>query len=410
MRRYAVLIVLWAVAVVATAPSVSSAREIEGQNAGGAYFSISVPDDWNGDLVIWNHGFSLSEPGPSPDLGPLSDIQLLEGYAIAASSFRLDGWALFKSNADLRQLVQSFTAEFGRPNRIILYGASLGGAVTAAALEKGNLGNVVGALTFCGAMAGSRNWDVALDLRLLYDLVCEGMPGGEIPGGPKGLPKNSDWTDDDIENAVNACTGVNEPSFLRTKQQKKNLKKILGLAKIPRTFLIQDMLFATEAMGDLVHDPRKLRGKPGTGNQDVVYGDDYVDANIRRFEPKPPKQRKLTRNFTPKGNVKGAKIVSMHTNKDGLVLLENQSIYAEVVPPQNLTTVVVKESVATHCVFAPGEILAGWEALRDWIDTGEQPTPRDIQATCKAIPGLGEVCRIAPDYQLPNPDKRMRPR
>jgi hypothetical protein len=259
-------------------------------------------------------------------------------------------------------------------------------------------------------MAGSRNWDVALDLRLLYDLVCEGMPGAAIPGGPRGLPKNSDWTDDEIEEAVNACTGVNELSFQRSKQQKKNLKKILNLAQIPRSFLITDMLFATEAMGDLVHDRKKLRGKPGTGNANVVYGDDYVDANIRRFSPEPVKKRKLERNFTPKGNIKSAKIISMHTNKDGLVLVENQSVYAEVVPPANLTTVIVKESVATHCVFTPGEILAGWEALRDWIETGQQPTARDIQETCKAIPGLGEVCRIAPDFRLPDADKRMRPR
>ena len=408
MRRSILLLLLWAVAV-ATAPSVSSGRDLEGQNAGGAYYSISVPDNWNGDLVIWSHGFSLSQPGPSPDLGPLVDIQLLEGYAVAASSYRLNGWALFKTNQDLRQLVNVFTNEFGRPRQIILYGASLGGAVTAAALEKGNLGNVVGALTYCGAMAGSRNWDVALDLRLLYDLVCEGMPGAQIPGGPRGLPKNSDWTDEEIEDAVNACTGVNEPSFLRTRQQKKNLETILDLASIPRSFLVQDMLFATEGMANLVHDPRKLR-KPGTGNENVVYGDDYVDANIRRFKPKPPKRKKLERNFTPRGRVKGAKIVSMHTNKDGLVLVENQSVYAQVVPAQNLTTAIVKERVATHCVFTPGEILAGWEALRDWIATGEQPTARDIQETCKAIPGFGEACRIDPNFELPNPDKRMRPR
>jgi hypothetical protein len=59
-------------------------------------------------------------------------------------------------------------------------------------------------------MAGSRNLDVALDLRLLYDLVCEGMPGAAIPGGAEGLPKDSGWSDQDIENAVNACTGINE--------------------------------------------------------------------------------------------------------------------------------------------------------------------------------------------------------
>jgi len=409
MRRAVSVLILWAVAT-ATAPVVFAATEIDGQNAGGAFYRISVPDNWNGDLVIWNHGFSLSEPGPVSDLGPLVDIQLPEGYAVAASSYRLNGWAVFKTNPDLRALVSTFVGEFGQPDRIILYGASLGGAVTAAALEKGRLGNVVGALTFCGAMAGSRNWDVALDLRLVYDLVCEGMPGAAIPGGAKGLTKNSGWTDRDIEEAVNACTGINEKKADRTSQQKKNLKKILKLTQIPKSFLVTDMLFATEGMGNLVHDRKKMRGKIGTGNANVVYGDDFVDASIERVSPRKAKAKKLARNFTPKGNVGQAKIISMHTNKDGLVLVENQDVYSKAVPPANLTTVIVKEKKASHCEFSPGEVLAGWEALRDWIDTGEQPTARDIQETCKAIPGFGEICRIDPDYILPNANIRMRPR
>ena len=409
MRRFLFIVFLWAVAS-ATAPFAYAATQVDGQTAGGAFYRIVVPDNWNRELVIWNHGFSLSEPGPVTDAGPLSDIHLLEGYAVAASSYRLNGWALFKTNNDLRALVQTFAAEFGQPDQILLYGASLGGAVTAAALEKGGLGNVVGALTFCGAMAGSRNWDVALDLRLAYDLICEGMPGAAIPGGAKGLPEDSSWTDQDIENAVNACTGISERKADRTRQQKNNLRRILDLAQIPESFLVTDMLFATEAMSDLVHDRKKLRGKLGTGNENVVYGDPFVDAQIERVSPKRSKARKLGRFFTPKGNVRQAKIISMHTDKDGLVLVENQSVYAGVVPPENLTTVIVKERRASHCVFSPGEILAAWEALRDWVDTGQQPAAVDIQATCEAIPGLDEICRIDPSYRLPDPNIRMRPR
>lgn len=409
MRKATLIVLLWAVAA-ATASFVFAATQIEGQNAGGAFYRIVVPDNWNGDLVIWNHGFSLSEPAPGPDAGPLSDLHLLEGFAVAASSYRLKGWAVFRTNQDLRELMQTFAAEFGQPERIFIYGASLGGAVTAAALEKGRVGNVVGALTFCGAVGGSRNWDVALDLRLLYDLVCEGMPGAAIPGGAKGLPKDSGWSERDIVNAVNACTGIREPKAERTRQQKKNLRQILDLAQIPKSFLLTDMLFATEGMSDLVHDRKKLRGKLGTGNENVFYDEPFVDSQIERVTPKKGKARKLGRNFTPKGNVGQAKIVSMHTSKDGLVLVENQSIYAAVVPPQNLTTAIVKEKKASHCVFGPGEILAGWEALRDWVDTGQQPTAFDIQETCEAIPGLNEICRIDPDFPLPDPDIRMRPR
>lgn len=384
--------------------------EVVGQAPGGAYYKIIVPDDWNRSLVIWNRGFSLSEIGPVDDVGPLQDLQLLEGYAVAASSFRQRGWALFKSDADLRQLVAAFTAEFGSPDQIILYGASLGGAITASALERGNLGNVVGALTFCGAMAGSRNWDAALDLRLGYDLICSDVPGAAIPGGAKGLPKRSGWTDRDVERAVNACTGVDEPRSRRSTEQKQNLEKLLEVAQIPESFLQTDMDFATQAMSDLVHDRKKLKGRIGTDNKRVEYGDPEVDAGIERVKARRRFRRKLAKNFTPQGKVGAAKIVSLHTDKDGLVLVENQSEYAKVVPPQNLTVAIAVEPIPTHCVFTPGEIVAGWEALRDWIETGEQPTARDIQETCKALPLIGEVCRFDPQFVVPDMDGRIRPR
>jgi hypothetical protein len=75
-----------------------------------------------------------------------------------------------------------------------------------------------------------------------------------------------------------------------------------------------------------------------------------------------------------------------------------------------VTTVIVEESQATHCVFSPGEIVAAWVALRDWIETGEQPTARDIQDTCEDLPFLGELCRIDPDFGIPDIDDRIRPR
>ncbi len=404
---------LTAAVVISTLFGVSPSQantEIEGQGPGGAYYKIVMPDSWNRTLVIWNHGFSLGDIEPVEDVGPLQDIQLLEGYAVAASSFRLRGWALFKSDADLRELVAAFTAEFGAPDQIILYGASLGGAVTASALERGNLGNVAGALTFCGAMAGSRNWDAALDIRLGYDTICSDVPQAAIPGSAKGLPRNSDWTDQDVERAVNACTGVDDRRSQRTARQKQNLEKLLEVSQIPESFVQTVMDFATEGMSNLVYDRKKLRGRIGTGNKRVDYGDPEIDANIKRVKARRRFRRKLAKNFTPKGNVGNAKIVSLHTDKDGLVLVENQSEYGKVVPAQNLTTAIAVEPIPTHCVFTPGEILAGWEALRDWIDTGEQPTARDIQETCRALPLIGDVCRFDPDFVIPDMDTRVRPR
>ena len=50
--------------------------ELTGEK-GGAFFRIVVPDNWNGELVIWGHGFSLSPlEEPISDMGPLASLQL----------------------------------------------------------------------------------------------------------------------------------------------------------------------------------------------------------------------------------------------------------------------------------------------------------------------------------------------
>ena len=141
------------VGLIGTGAAPSRAETVlPGSTEGGAFFLIVVPDSWNGDLVIWNHGLDLDPPEPLTelaDLGPFAPLQLQEGYAVAASSYRQTGWAVFKTKNDLQNLVNAFKAHFGTPNQIFITGASLGGIVTAAAIEEAHLGNVVGALSLC---------------------------------------------------------------------------------------------------------------------------------------------------------------------------------------------------------------------------------------------------------------------
>lgn len=385
--------------------------EITGSTDGGAYYKIVVPDPWNGDLVIWNHGFSLAPPAPVSDLGPLAELQLLEGYAVAASSYQQAGWALFKTRNDLQNLVGVFKENFGTPKRVFLNGGSLGGLVTVAAIEDANIGNVAGAFSFCGAVAGSRNWDAALDLRLVYDAVCADVTGAAIPGGAEGLPPRPSFTQTDLGLAVNACTGVLTPPAFRTPDQNGRLKKILDTLLIPENFLLTDMGYATFGMSDLVHDPRKLAGKIGTGNAGVDYGDPAINASIGRVSPNPGAANRLGKNYTPTGIVGKTKIVTLHTDKDGLVLVENEGEYAKAVPAGNITTAIVVEDVPTHCGFNPAEITAGWESLRAWVGGASQPTAAIIQGTCLAMPPtFGGPCRIDPGFVIPDMDRRVRPR
>ena len=301
------------------------------------------------------------------------------------------------------------------PARVIITGGSLGGIVTIQAIEQGNLGNVVGGLSICGVIAGSRNWEGALDIRLVYDAVCGQVPGAGIPGGAEGLPKDSTFAPLDLALALNACFGTPLPAPLptppQTLEQLGRLVKFLQVTQIPANFIGTDMGYVTFAMSNLVHDPRKLAGKIGVGNEYVDYGDSLVNALIERVAANPGAANRLGMFYTPTGDTRGARIVSLHTDKDGLVVVENESEYAKRANPADFTAAVVVEQTPTHCGLTGGEVAGAWESLRAWLDYGLQATPASIQATCTAVmPLFGGPCRIDPAFVIPDMDGRVRPR
>lgn len=185
---------------------------------------------------------------------------------------------------------------------MILTGLSLGGLVTAAAIEEAHLGNVAGALTLCGPMAGSRNWDGALDIRLVYDAICGLVPGASIPGGAEGLPAGSSWTLPDNWAALAACFGNPALPGSQTPDQLARFARFLNVTKIPPISVERVMYYATLVMSDLVHS--KLDGKLGTGNLGVAYNEDpLLDATIERVSPNPGAANRLERHYTPTGDV-----------------------------------------------------------------------------------------------------------
>jgi len=416
MKRTILVLALVALFLGGAASSSRADTVLTGNTDGGAFFKIVVPTVWNGDLVIWNHGFSLSPVGPVSDLGPLFALQLSEGYAVAASSYQQIGWSLFKTKNDMQNTVSVFAANFGTPNHVLVNGASLGGIVTAHVVEKANIGNVVGAYPICGALAGSRNWDGAIDLRLTYDAVCANTPAAAIPGGATGLPSPGfptyPFTQTQMALAANACMGILTPVAFRTPLQNANRALFLATTQIPESFILQDLGFGLFGYSNLIWDPAKLNGGQGVGNANVNYDNGgFIDTNIQRVSTNNGAVNRLEKYFTPSGNVGDVKIVSLHTDGDGLVIVENEKEYAEVVPAGNLTTAIVDESGNSHCGFTGPETAAGWESLRGWVAGGSQPTAAGIQGLCGVISGGAPgQCRINPAFVIPDMDGRIRPR
>lgn len=402
--RYAAFCLAVLLATVAWASTASADTTITGEKQ-GAFFTITVPDAWNGSLVINNHGFDFDAPDPNPGLGALAPLMLSQGYAVAASSYSQCCWALFSTQQDINRLYGVFVDNFGEPDAVILHGGSLGGIVTAQGIEKLDA-NIVGAYPVCGALSGSRSWDGGIDLRLVYDAICDGVAGATIPGPETGLPApghpNYPFSLLASVFAANACFGNLLPPVARTPAQQDRLDTFLAVTQIPESFVSTDIPFASHGVSNVIYDPGKLDGGQGMSNIGVTYNDPTVDADIRRVDPDKNVRKHLQRYFTPKGDVGDTKIVSLHTDKDGLVIVENESEYQNVVPASNLSVGIVVEAAPSHCGFTEAELVGGWEALRGWIAGGPQPSAAVLQGTCQFVEGLGAAgpCRIDPGYVI----------
>jgi pimeloyl-ACP methyl ester carboxylesterase len=152
--------------------SVAETRRVEGTLDGAAY-RIAKPDDWNGDLVVYAHGYQ----GPATDPGDLEsppiDRHLTgRGYAWAASAYRSKVYRPDWFLADTLALRDHFIRSYGPPRRTIVYAQSMGGYIAVAALEL-HPDVFQGALIECGTVDGVG----LVDWRTAYAAAAEYFSG-----------------------------------------------------------------------------------------------------------------------------------------------------------------------------------------------------------------------------------------
>ncbi|MEP6938386.1 MAG: hypothetical protein ABI846_01380 [Rudaea sp.] len=405
-------------------------RVLTGQTASGAYYQIKVPDNWKpGDsLVLFQHGLSFDAPAPNPSLGPIVDLQLSEGYAVAASSFSQRSWALFTAPDDNAQLLALFKQQVGVPGAVIPYGGSLGGLVALKLAEDARFAPVPGVYSACPPAAGSRVWDFGIDARLAYDHVCRDVNGGDLPTGKQPLYWAYDLSDiptdlSDLEDEaklvqtllpVNVCTGVSLPEYLQNGAMQRRLGQLEAFLHLTtKHFFLTDMGYATYGLSDLVRAPDKLNGLNPFTTTGVVYPDSDINAGIARIDANRFAQLYFRWASDFRGRVApGTKVLSIHTSRDELVIPANQSVLRQTLPAAQLTSAFVNESAPTHCGFNLAEGVSGWEALRAWMAGQNQPTVADLQSGCQAaiIAGAAGPCRFDASVVPPSFDSQVTPR
>jgi len=290
--------------IVLALASPARPAEFSGELASGAWYHVEIPDGWQpGDtLVLYQHGLDFTPPSNAPGLGPLRDVMLSEGYAVAATSYQERGWALFTAIDDNRDLLAKFeSVAGGAPGEVVPFGGSMGGLTALKLAEADGFPPVKGVYALCPAAGGARLWDAGIDLRLAFDAVCGPDGAGAFPEGDPPMPWAMNLSD--IPNGLGdffdyaelipvlvpleQCTGVSLPPALRNDAMQRRLDQLMNFAHITdENFFVTNIAYATYALSDLVRAPEKLDGHNPFMTVGVDYSSDpEIAANILRIRP-----------------------------------------------------------------------------------------------------------------------------
>jgi len=156
------------------APKVEPKVEIGEIN--GAKFRIDIPENWNGSLVMYCHGYSAT-PGEFKDgkLPPVLAVFTEQGYALAESGYAAGGWAIQEAVEDTEALRRYFVGKYGQPKETFVTGHSRGGFLTMLFMERFPTTYDAG-LALCGPLAPTTYFIErgAFDLRVVFDYYFPG--------------------------------------------------------------------------------------------------------------------------------------------------------------------------------------------------------------------------------------------
>ena len=377
-----------------------------GVHAGAAYL-IEVPDKWNGDLVLYAHGFAGFDPELTVGAPRIRAHLIANGYAWASSSYRANGYVPATGAQDTHRLAERFGSLVGQPNRIYLTGDSMGGHVIGFALEQWP-NDFAGATPRCGVMGDSELFDYFQDVYLAGETLI-----GNTPAVPMALDYQPVGA-----NELRAALGPAFPFVLNEAGDKfKAAMKNLTGGERP----VYDAGFVNGQGGSFAI------GQAGTGggrdNIGTVYrfedgGDltaeeEAFNALIVRVAGDPQYRRQDGMGMQPgaQGGTNSPPIngtftvpvVSLHTLGELFVPFHMQQIYARRAEANGNRHLLVQRAIRDvfHCSFTPGEMTEAFDDLVNWVENGVRPGGDDVlNPATVADPSFG--CAYTRDNPITN--------
>ena len=380
----------------ALAATVDAVEDATGQEAmsgeiAGAAWIAQVPDNWNGDLVIYAHGFRGETPSLTVDPPPAYQFLVAQGYAWAASSYRRNGYEPGIGVLDTKNLTRHMQSVLGRDlDKTYLTGFSMGGHVTAAAIEKYPQ-FYDGAMPACGVLGDVELFDYFAD----YSLAAAAY--ADLDADSFAYP-DEQWTSTtvpDIQAGLSFAPGENWAFALN--QQGQGFKDFVEVGSggdrvtydVAWRFWHNPANESGNFLFNLSQGDGTIANRSGTVVQtsDTVYAEEYgpdyasLDASIKRVDA--ANRVRKSQGSKPAPLINGTPsvpVLSIHTTGDLFVPIEMEQIYAKEVAANGRSDLLVQRAIRDvgHCSFAPQEIISAYTDLFTWVETGVKPAGEDL--------------------------------
>lgn len=344
-----------------------------------AVYEIEVPDNWNGQLVMYAHGYVGFEPFLIVQPPPLRAYLIKEGFAWAASSFSANGYSPQGDIEDTLALLDYFKRAVGPPARTYIYGTSMGGHVVTSSLEQ-YPDAYNGGLSECGVVAGVKEMDYLVS----YAAVAQFLTGVQL------LPvQNARAYMAASDRLIPELGGSSGQSLSNKGRAFENVME--NLTGGPRPFRHEGFLNRladnfTLTAGDLTYKTPASRAGTNVG---VTYRigpgfnmtDAQLDAGIYR-QPADPAVRDAETNpaLAPLTGQIRVPLLTLHTTGDAYVPFSMEQDYRRLVDTAGRGDLLVQRAIRRpdHCQFTPAEQQQAWDDLVKWVEHGVKPAGDDV--------------------------------
>jgi hypothetical protein len=354
MNKYKILFII---SLILWIPEIGYSQSFDIGEINGAKYKIHIPENWNGGLVMYAHGYE--EIGEKTEkfekvVDDFMEIFTSRGFAYAESKYKRQGLVVKDGIEDTEALRSYFEMNYGKPDICIVTGHSMGGIISIATIEKYPY-EYDGALPLCGWLAPVHSLiKYGFDMLVTYDYLFDSNEGKVVKG--------EEYIDQDIiQEKLNKKPEMTKLFAEHYRVREEHLAGVISFH--------QYVLKETSGW---------LNGLP-VGNIQTIYsgfGDNIINLNkdILRYEADSLAKQYYIQYNTPTGNLLDP-VIALHNYYDEILPVFNYEYYEQITEIKHTSKYYVQQYAMSerHCEFSIEEVEESFNELLIWIKDGKRP-------------------------------------